>query len=77
MQREAPGKPSVQRMALLDAELVAYLVERSQVSFLVQHRRPASKGGKRALLTSNPTLPCRSGESSCQIRNGLLQNRTI
>lgn len=59
-------------MALLDAELVADLVECSQVSFLVHHRRPASKGGKRVLLTSNPTRPCRSTESSGHL---WLQNR--
>lgn len=39
-------------MALLDAELVAHLVERGQVSLLVHHRGPAGKGGKRALLNN-------------------------
>jgi len=76
VQQEAPGKPSVWRMASLDAELVTYLVERGQVSFLVHHCRPASKGGKKAPLTSNPTLPCRSGESRCHTGNSLLQSRT-
>lgn len=56
MQREAPGKPSVRRMALLDAELVAYLVELSQVSFLVHHRRPVSKGGKRVHQQSHTAV---------------------
>lgn len=35
-------------MAVSDAELVAHLVECSQVSLLVQHGRPAHRGGKRA-----------------------------
>lgn len=46
VQWEAPRKPSVQPMALLDAELVAHLVERSQVSLLVHHRRPTRRGGE-------------------------------
>lgn len=44
VQWEAPRKPSVQPMALLDAELVAHLVECSQVSLLVHHRRPTRRG---------------------------------
>lgn len=55
-------------MAWLDAELVAYLIERSQVSFLVHHRRPASKGGKKALLTSNPNCP--AGAERAAVRAG-------
>lgn len=46
-------------MAVSDAELVAHLVQWSQVSLLVPHRRPAHRGGKRALLTSDPARPCR------------------
>lgn len=68
------GKPSgVRGVAVSDAELVAHLVECSQVSFLVQHRRPVHREGRGHSSHTEKRLP-QEGWMDAVILNTILGN---